>query len=297
MRHHHPRSPVVTAVDIGGTHVSAAIIDAQLRITGERRLPLDADAPAHQVLDQIARCVRGKQLHTSRIAIAVPGPFDYASGIGDFYGVDKFASLRDVDVRGELAARWDRAPDTLRFVNDAEAFGLGEWAAGAGERARRCVTLTLGTGIGSAFIAHGSCITNGDEVPEAGNLHTARLEGTPLEELVSRRALRRAFRERTGQRADVAEIAALARAGQRDAAEVLVAGMEALAKALAPWLCAFGAERLVIGGSMAASADLLFPPLHARLAALMASAPPALRGTLEAERANLIGAFLGTSTR
>lgn len=297
MHRDHWRSPTVTAVDIGGTHVSAAIVDTELRIRGEQRRPLDADAPAHQVLDQIAGCVRERHLDTTRIAIAVPGPFDYSRGIGDFEGVEKFARLRAVDVREELASRWDREPGTLRFVNDAEAFGLGEWAAGAGGRARRCVSMTLGTGIGSAFIDRGRCLTTGAEVPADGNLHTVEVDGAPLEEHVSRRALIGAFRERAGRTADVAEIAELARRGHRDAAEVLTAGMEVLGTALAPWLRAFRAERLVIGGSMAASADLLFPPLHAQLTSLMTAAPPVVQGALGAERASLIGALIGTSAR
>ncbi|MFC7375782.1 ROK family protein [Brachybacterium sp. GCM10030267] len=288
----------VTAVDIGGTHVSSALVARGQEVRQERRDPLDADAAAEVILDRIADCAREHSRRSERVALAIPGPFDYARGHGDFKGVAKFAQLSGVDMRGGLAARWDRDPASVRFVNDAEAFGLGEWAAGAGARVDRCVAITLGTGIGSAFVDRGRCLSSGPEVPPDGNLHLAEVDGSPVEDLVSRRALRQAYRERTGRLADVAEIAACARTGDRDAIATLETGMDALGRALAPWLQRFGAERLVIGGSMAASEDLLLPTLRRRLAASLGGeeqVPHVARGVLPTEQASMIGAVLGTS--
>ncbi|GAB3185565.1 ROK family protein [Nesterenkonia halophila] len=288
----------VAAVDIGGTHVSSALVDS-VGIRGERRESIDADADAGDLLDRIARCGREHIRRAGRVALAVPGPFDYLRGVGDFRGVAKFARLRGVDVRAGLAARWGWDPAKLRFINDAEAFGLGEWRSGAGARAGRCVAVTLGTGIGSAFVDRGRCVTEGAEVPDGGELHRTDVDGAPLEELVSRRALRRAYRERTGRSADVAEIADRARVGEPEAAESLVGGMQVLGRALAPWLSMFEADRLVVGGAMAASEDLLFPPLRRQLAASMGATeqvPDVVRGALPAEQASMIGAVLGTSS-
>ncbi|MFI6423720.1 ROK family protein [Promicromonospora sp. NPDC050880] len=284
-----------TAVDVGGTHVTAATVDAGWRVRDEHRVPLDSAAPAAEVLDAVADCVRrtwaaGAATATGPVAVAIPGPFDYERGIGDFRGVDKFAALRGVDLRGELAARWGRAPVTVRFVNDAEAFGLGEWAAGAGSGAARVVAVTLGTGVGSAFVDRGRCVTTGPLVPADGNIHVVRVAGRPLEEVVSRRALRLTYRAGTGRDVDVVDIARHARAGDVAAVRALEGAMRTLAGALAPWLTAFAPERLVVGGSMAASSDLLFPPLVAGLAAAMARPPEVRVGVLPRERASLLGA-------
>jgi glucokinase len=289
-----------TAVDVGGTHVTAAVVDQAWQVRGERRVPLDSAGAAGQVLDTVARCVRlahaAEPEAGRQVAVAIPGPFDYRRGDGDFRGVDKFAALRDVDVRGGLAQRCGLPPAAVRFVNDAEAFGLGEWAAGAGAGAERIMAVTLGTGVGSAFVDRGRCVTSGPRVPADGNIHVVRVDGLPLEDVVSRRALRQAYRAATGRDVEVVHIARRARAGEAEAARTLDAAMRALARALAPWLGVFGPERLVVGGSMAASADLLFPPLRDQLAAELAHPPGVVPGALPQERASLLGAVVGSRT-
>ncbi|MFD1718944.1 ROK family protein [Georgenia deserti] len=288
-----PATASWVAVDIGGTHVTSATVRPDLEITDERRLPLDAEAPADELLDAMADAIRVHGALTAPVAMAIPGPFDYRRGIGDFTGVAKFGALYGVDVRAGLAQRCGREPGFVHFINDADAFGLGEWAAGAGQRSGRCIAITLGTGIGSAFVDRGHCVSTGDAVPRDGDIHTVRIDGVPLEERVSRRALRAAYLDRTGHTADVAEIAERARSGEPEALGVLEAGMRVLARAFAPWCEAFGAERLVVGGSMVASADLLFPPFRAALAALLADPPTVAPRLLKGEQAALLGAVLG----
>jgi glucokinase len=285
-------------VDVGGTHVTAATVERGWAVRDEFRVPLDSAAPAAQVLDAVADCVRRSRtagaVTVGPVAIAIPGPFDYERGIGDFHGVDKFAALRGVDLRRELAARLGLELAAVRFVNDAEAFGLGEWAAGAGAGAARVVAVTLGTGVGSAFVDQGRCVTTGPLVPADGNIHVVRVGGRPLEDVVSRRALRLAYRAESGRDVDVVDIAHRARDGDGAAVRTLESAMGSLAGALAPWLEAFAPERLVVGGSMAASSDLLFPPLAAGLGAAMARPPVVCAGDLPRERASLLGAVVAS---
>lgn len=316
-----PVHDVVTAIDIGGTHVTAAAVRCAarphagaraadplapstplgLRAGPEHRVALDAAAPAGELLDRIAAVAAAARAAAEdavgpRLAIAIPGPFDYRAGQGDFAGVGKFSQLSGVDLRGELAARCGGDRASVRFVNDAEAYALGEWAAGAGAQAERMLALTLGTGIGSGFVASGRCVSEGPEVPTDGNIHTVTLDGAPLEERISRRALRESYAGRTGAMLDVVQIAERARGGEAAAQETLEEGMTLLGRALAPWLERFAAERLVIGGSMAGSADLLFPALISQLSTEMGRAPEVLRGALPAERAALFGAVIGTGS-
>lgn len=293
MTAHRGRTRTVAA-DIGGTHVSTAVVDTDLQIHREQRFALDADAPAAELLDRIGEAVRCQGGPFDRVALAVPGPFDYRRGIGDFRGVAKFGALQGVNMRAELACRWRCAPESVRFVNDAEAFGLGEWAAGSAGGVERAVVLTLGTGIGSAFIEDGRCVGSGPRVPPEGDMHRVTVDGDPLEERVSRRALMRVYSELSGRTADVAEVAARARAGETAAVETLNAGMSVLGRAVAPWLSRFGAERLVIGGSMAASYDLLFPPLREELTASMERPPSLAVGILPGQRASLLGAAVAS---
>jgi DNA-binding CsgD family transcriptional regulator len=62
----------------------------------------------------------------------------------------------------------------IAFLNDAQAFALGEAAAGAGSAFRRWILVTLGTGVGSAFVAHGEIVTSGPGVPAGGEIWAER---------------------------------------------------------------------------------------------------------------------------
>jgi glucokinase len=81
--------------------------------------------------------------------------------------------------------------------------------------------------------------------------------GRPIEEFVSRRALRRAYRDQAADDVDVAAIAQRARRGDQLAGQVFDEAMAVLGQVIAPWLASFSAEALVIGGAIARSWDLL----------------------------------------
>ena len=144
----------------------------------------------------------------------MPGPFDAEAGVGTFAGVDKFQALAGVDLRGALADRLGVAPGAVRFVNDAVAYGIGEWAGGAGAHVDRMVCVTLGTGVGSSFLRAGVAVDSGPDVPDHGEVHRLTIDGRPLEETVSSAALRRADREQSGASRTVEQLCAAARAGE-----------------------------------------------------------------------------------
>lgn len=261
---------LVPALEVGGTHVSAALIDAAdwtiVPATVSRRA-LDGQASAAQLVGAFvdAASALPGQLD-AHWGVAMPGPFDYARGIALFADVGKFDSLHGVDVRDELCRRIVPPPASVSFLNDADAFLLGEWLHGAATGYARCAAVTLGTGVGSAFLAGGEIVGDGPDVPPGGRAHRLSISGLPLEDVVSRRAIRAAYRGATGDAdADVRDIAERARAGERRAVDVIDTAMRALGAALAPWLSRFGAEVVVVGGSMSASWDLFGPGFTAEL--------------------------------
>lgn len=245
-------------LDVGGTHVTAARVDStSWRLHGRaRRVNIDAHAPADELLAAIASAADGQSEHAW--AIAMPDPFDYDSGIGRFHGVGKFEALDGVDVRAKLARRLGRSPGDLHFCNDADAFTVGEWLGGAARGSARVVGLTLGTGVGSGWVADGHVVV--PAVPPGGRAHRLTVRGRPLEESMSRRAIRRAYEQATGDaEADVRDIAAFAREGDAKARAVLADALRALGEALAQPVRDFGADVIVLGGSMSASWDLFEP--------------------------------------
>lgn len=251
-------------LDVGGTHVAAAVVDTgDWRLTGARtRLPLDALAGADVIVATFARAAAAIDAPGEATwAVAMPGPFDYARGVGRFTGVGKFEALRGVDVRAALAAALPRRPRAVRFLNDADAFTLGEYAHGAATECRRVLGITLGTGIGSGWVVDGQVVSSGPGVPPGGRAHRLVVDGVPLEDRVSRRAIRAAYGvadDPTGQ-VDVRDIARRARDGEPRAGHVLRAAMRTLGGVLAPAAREFRADVVVVGGSMSASWDLLGP--------------------------------------
>lgn len=277
----------VIAADVGGTHVTAGTVtigtSLPASVTQRRRLPLSATASTATIIGTMAEAI-GAVPDSALVALAVPGPFDYERGIARYTGVGKFEALNGVDVGAELAARLDIARARIRFCNDADACGLGEAAAGAGVGLERVLCLTLGTGVGSAYIEHGRAVRTDQRVPRDGDAYHLAVEETPLEDLISRRAIRAAYRRRSHADLDVREIMALARDGDTAAATVLADATRALGRALAPWLRSFEPEVIVVGGSIARSWDVLEPLLE------QAFAGRRLRAATLGEDAALIGA-------
>ena len=192
----------IPVLEIGGTHVTAVLVAAdpwELVRDTLRIAPLDADGTSEEILDELAAAANGVQVgRRAEWVVAVPGPFDYARGIGLFRDVGKFDGLYGVDVRQGLIGRIRPEPAEVRFLNDADAFGVGEYAVGAARGHDRALCITLGTGVGSAFLDRGRPVNSGPTVPQDGSIHLVVHNGRPLEETVSRRAIRVAYATATG---------------------------------------------------------------------------------------------------
>lgn len=285
---------MLTVLEVGGTHVTAALVDGDLRIRGRERCTLDSSAGADDIVDALVGAVDKLDSRTSRLVVAIPGPFDYEAGIGDFEGVAKFGALKEVNLREQLAARLGCR---VQFVNDVTAYSLGQYEFH--DRPRRLVTITLGTGVGSAFLADGVPVEEGLLVPPHGWVYLLEHDGRPIEETFSRRAVIAAYQRVTGREVDVAEIAALALDGQEDAVAVMHHAYRALAETLAPWLIGFRTDVLVIGGSIAQSWALverwLSPMLDDAFHRYQAKTPRIAEGR-DGELAALIGAAIHART-
>ena len=93
-------------LDVGGTHVTAALVDTgtwSSRPGTRYRLPLRSEGTTAEIIETIARCAQTLgPLTGTTLTVAIPGPFDYARGIGRYEGVAKFDALNGVDVRARL---------------------------------------------------------------------------------------------------------------------------------------------------------------------------------------------------
>jgi glucokinase len=148
--------------------------------------------------------------------------------------------------------------------------------------------------VGSAFLRDGSVVCSGPHVPPEGRADLLSVDGRPLEDTVSTRAIVRRFTELAGPKAALAvrgvrEVAEQARAGSGPARAVLDEAFEALGRALGPWIIGFGASVLVMGGSITRAWDLIADPFTR---GLRTAGPtlPVVRRAAHPRDAALIGA-------
>ena len=286
------------ALDIGGTHVSggrvdldSATLDPRSRVS--ENLPAGASrAELIAAISRVARSIAGPKIR--RLGVAVPGPFDYAAGVSKI--AHKLEGLHGVDLRSELvAASTLPDPAAIHFLNDAEAFLVGEWWAGAARGHSRAVGITLGTGIGSAFSEEGEIVRSGAHVPPGGELYRLRFRGADVEQKISRAALRTAYGAGLDDGVDVEQIAARAHTGEPTARRVFTDLGTALGQFVSPWIRAFEPSCLVVGGSIARSWELFERTLQAELEPI-----PELRTVTVAEQlddAAILGAAYYAASR
>ena len=286
----------VPVLEIGGSHVTAALVDlaAAAVVPGTlRRDPLNGSGPASGILESIITCAESLPAPRSAAwGVAIPGPFDYQRGVALFTGVGKFDSLCGMNLGEALAPRLPGPAGPLSFLNDAHAFLRGEWLFGTAAGHDRCAGITLGTGIGSAFLLSGRIQQHSPAVPPQGRVDLLRINGRPLEEVVSSRAITRVYRRRAAATVTgVADIASRATRGDPIAADVLHTAFERLGTVLAPWLASFRATVLVAGGAMTGSWNLIKPALQAGLSRRgQLPAPLAVSVAARGDHAPLLGA-------
>jgi glucokinase len=257
---------LVGALDIGGTHVTAGRVQlSSATVEPDARVRLEFTRGT-TVLERILEAANSvATTETRRFGIAAPGPFDYDSGV--CLVAHKLPGLYGINLRRELALAVGLTGRAVSFLNDAEAFLLGEWWAGAASGHTRALGITLGTGLGSAFLEEGRFVRSGPRVPADGALYTLAFRGRPVEQTISRAALLARYGADPDGGPDIEQIAERARAGEARARRVFEEVAADLAEFLAAPLEAFGPTCLVVGGSIARAWDLLEPTLVLALAA------------------------------
>ena len=254
-------------LDLGGTNIKAVVVEHD----GDDWRVLDRDqvsTPAAQGPDRVvARLAEVGAEAISRcpgvtsVGIGVPGLYDPAAGTTRFL----------VNIPGDWAGHPVAGPvgDALgcpvALINDARAFGLAELRLGAGRGARAMIGLTLGTGIGGVIVIDGRLYQGRDGT--GGELGHQTLDPSgPSCGCGNRGCLEsyaRADRIASACGATTVEEAIeRARAGDPDA----VAGLERVGRYLgvgiANMITAITPERVVLGGGVAGSADLLLDTIR-----------------------------------
>ncbi|MGZ9164880.1 MAG: ROK family protein [Anaerolineales bacterium] len=278
---------LILALDVGGSSVKSAFVAVGPRIMD--RISVDAiqsKASADQILNTLAAIIKGylQNIDGVRgIAFAFPGPFDYERGICLIQHQDKYDALYGLDIGVNLKEILGLPTLEMRYRNDAEAAILGEALYGAGESYSRILGVTLGTGLGSAFIAEGNLITEGGDVPPHGWLYSCMVENQRADDVFSTRGLLARLLERGIDAVDVASVLQATDENSAAMAEGFASFGVDLGAFLAPFVSTFRAEAVLVTGGMAGAWECFAPSLSSSLSV------PVLKGTL-GRRAALLGA-------
>jgi glucokinase len=157
-------------IDLGGTNVRVGALTPDARMLAFRDAPIEARQGPQAGIEKIAGLIEtvcaGADVRPLAIGIGATGPIDRARGaIQNPYTLPTW---EDVDIVSMLSARFG-VPATLE--NDADAAALGESWAGAGRDVERLIMVTLGTGVGFAFILNGAIYRGmGGVHPEGGHI-------------------------------------------------------------------------------------------------------------------------------
>lgn len=148
---------IVLGVDIGGSHITAALVDIHDGTIVEgsmHREKIDSSADADHIVQEWC-VVMNRSLQSSvnsgRIAIAMPGPFDYQSGISNMKGIGKYDALFGMNIRTLMLSQLTGYIQEIYFINDACCFLQGEISHGLAAAYKNVLGFTLGTGFGSSI--------------------------------------------------------------------------------------------------------------------------------------------------
>lgn len=251
--------------DIGGSHITCAAVDLVsfrvLRETVTER-PVDNTAPASEIirvwsgaLSEVIKKIPQDSL--KGIGFGMPGPFDYVKGICYIKGVAKYEHMYGCHVKNAIS-------DTLgfhdgfpvRFMNDVSVFAVGEALVGKASKVSRSMSVTLGTGFGSAFIADRIPIVDGPEVPKLGCVYHLPYGDNIADDYFSTRWFIRQYKKLTGRElSGVKEMAELA-GHDKIIMDLFREFGNNLGSFLAPWLKKFRAEIVVVGGNISHAYNL-----------------------------------------
>ena len=247
-------------IDLGGTKIEIAVLDATGAIVLRRRAPTPAGDYA-ATLDVIKALVSSAESGVgsrASVGIAMPGALSLATGLvknSNSTCLNGRPFLQDVQA---VLGR------EVRVQNDANCFTLSEAVDGAGQGASVVFGVILGTGVGGGIVVDGKVLAGANAIAgEWGHnpLPLVGAEGEPLpacycgrrgcvEAYLSGPAMAADHEQVAGERLDAATIARRAASGAATCAATLDRHARRLARALASVVNILDPDVIVLGGGL-----------------------------------------------
>jgi glucokinase len=259
---------VVAAVDIGGTSTKIGIVGEAGRIVTRTTIRTSAAGEPAPLVEAIVAA-----LAPMLTSIAADGgtPLGVGVSVAGFLDASRSAMIENANLRSLCGfplrqALEQRLALDCRLEVDSNAAVVAEYRYGAGRGSARLLGVTIGTGFGGGVIIDGALLRYTGEcagdighiiLDPKGPLCPCGAHGC-LEAMVSSGALS----SRAGGR-PVRAVIESARAGAEVAVTALAETGEWLGLGLASLTPLFAPDTIVIGGGVAAAAELLLEPTGA----------------------------------
>lgn len=147
-------------VDLGGTKIEAAALDARGAIMMRRRIP---SPQAHYgatiaAIVGLVRELEGKLGTRGTVGVGTPGAISPATGVlKNSNSTHLIGHALHLDLEAALGRE-------VRVANDANCFALSEASDGAADGAELVFGVILGTGAGAGIVAHGRLLTGANAI-------------------------------------------------------------------------------------------------------------------------------------
>jgi glucokinase len=282
---------LVVCADVGGTHITAALVDVNRRMIVPDTLVrerVNSHGRTAEIIDIWSRAIAASAKNTlvDKVSIAMPGPFDYEKGISLIRGQDKYDSLYNLNVKELLAENLQFKKENIFLINDAASFLQGEVFAGAAIGFEKAIGVTLGTGLGS-------CIFENHVSVDAG-LWRMPFSYSIAEDYLCTRWFIKRYYELAGSKVQgVSEL--LRTANQAIMRQIFNEFGDNLAKLLTEFISVSKPEVVVIGGNIAKAYKYFEQNLIARLGRQYPNIP--IKTAELGEEAALLGAASYWDTR
>jgi glucokinase len=267
----------VLAIDIGGTKLAVAVVDANGAVIRRAQAPTKpseagrGDELFAALMALVDDVVAGEEI--SGVGIGCGGPIDWTNGL---VSPLNFLAWRDFPLRARVAARFPGVP--VRLANDAIAVAIGEHWKGAGAGANNVLGVVISTGVGGGLVidrrvvwgetgnaGHLGHVVVDPDGPECACGGRGCLEAIARGPAVVQWALDNGWRSSEAE-PDGRALADAARAGDEVAVAAFVRAGTASGIAFASAAHLLELDVIAVAGGLASVGDLLMVPIRTAFA-------------------------------
>jgi glucokinase len=278
--------PVVVGVDLGATSLRAGVFTPQGQLLTVDQAEIQAEQGSEKGVRRITQLIE-------RLVAGVPGARLQGVGVGTTGPAD---ALTGVLINPGTLPGWVNVPIAARLQerfgvpacleNDGDAAVLGEYWMGAGQGVSRLYMVTLGTGIGTAFVVEGRLYRGAGGFHPEGGHQVIDPDGPPCycgargcwESLASGTAIAKRAREALAdshnplaqnsilrgeaERIDARDVVEAARAGDALAQQIIEQAADYFGMGLFNLLMLFFPDMILLSGGVMRNLDLFMPAIQ-----------------------------------